>query len=169
MNALHYAFRASSREDNRLLLTLQVLAWMNLFRKCIIQGKHLVTPTDITALTGPEPLEKPEAVIDQILAMRTDKPHEASQLAFAFAHRHRPELLLSAARRLLPVKSSGNPHDIKYPDSARGLAPVSTAFAQGPQVGGLRGGSDLTLARHSNCFMARSRAGSVADSLTKVS
>jgi hypothetical protein len=114
-NALHYAFRASSRKDTRLLLTLQAVAWMDLFRKCIIKGKHLVTPMDITALTGPEPPDKPEAVIDQILATRTDTPHEAGQLAFAFAHRHRPELLLSAARRLLPMKSSGDPHDIKYP------------------------------------------------------
>src|SRR5262249_27323300 len=114
-NALHYAFRASSREDTRLLLTLQAVAWMDLFRKCIIKGKHLVPPTDITALTGPKPPDKPEAVIDQILATRTDKPHEAGRLAFAFAQRHRPELLLSAARRLLPVKSSGDPHDIKYP------------------------------------------------------
>ena len=114
-NALHYAFRASSREDTWLLLTLQAVAWMDLFRKCIIQEKHLVTPTDITALTGPEPPDKPEAVIDQILAMRTDKPHEAGRLAFAFPNRHRPELLLSAARWLLPVKSSGDPHDIKYP------------------------------------------------------
>jgi hypothetical protein len=114
-NALRYAFRASSREDTRLLLTLQAVAWMDLFRKRIIQGKHLVTPTDITALTGSEPPDKPEAVIDQVLATRTDKPHEAGRLAFAFAHRHRPDLLLSAARRLLPVKSSGDPHDIKYP------------------------------------------------------
>ena len=113
-NALHYAFRASSQEDTRLLLTLQAVAWMDLFRKCIIKGKHLVAPTDITALTGPEPPDKPDAAVDEILATRTAKPHEAVRLAFAFAHRHRPELLLSAARRLLPVKSSGDPHDIKY-------------------------------------------------------
>jgi hypothetical protein len=114
-NALHYAFRASSQEDTRLLLTLQSVAWMDLFRKCIIEGKHLVTSTDITALTGPEPPDKPGTAIDEILATRTAKPQEAVRLAFAFAHRHRPELLLSAARRLLPVKSSGDPHDIKYP------------------------------------------------------
>jgi hypothetical protein len=114
-NALHYAFRASSQDDTRLLLTLQAVAWMDLYRKGIIRGKHLVAPVDITALTGPVLPDKPEAVIDQILATRTDKPHEAGRLAFAFAHRHHPELLLSAARRLLPVKSSGDPHDIKYP------------------------------------------------------
>jgi hypothetical protein len=36
-------------------------------------------------------------------------------MAFAFAQRHRPELLLRAASRLMPVKSSGDPHDIKFP------------------------------------------------------
>lgn len=114
-NALHYAFRASFREDTRLLLTLQAVAWMDLFRKCIIKGRHLVAATDITALTGPEPPDKPAAAVDEILATRTAKPHEAVRLTFAFAHRYPPELLVSAARRLLPVKSSGDPHDIKYP------------------------------------------------------
>src|SRR5262249_44676441 len=79
------------------------------------QGKHLVDPTDITALTGLPLPDKPEAAIDEILATRTAKPHEAGRLAFAFAHRHRPEPLLRAARRLISVKSSGDPHDIKFP------------------------------------------------------
>jgi len=77
---------------------------MDLFRKCIIKGKHKIAPTDTTALTGPEPPDKPGAAIDEILATRTSKTHEAVRLAFAFAYRHRPELLLSAARRLLAVK-----------------------------------------------------------------
>jgi hypothetical protein len=114
-NALHYAFRASSREDTRLLLTLQAVAWMDLFRKCVVKGNHLVALTDITALTGPQPPDKPDAAVDEILATRTTKPHEAGHLAFAFAHRHHPELLLRPARRLLPRKSSGDPHDIKFP------------------------------------------------------
>jgi hypothetical protein len=114
-NALHYAFRASSRKDTRLLLTLQAVAWMGLFRECIVKGKHLVAPTDITALTGPEPPDKPDAAVDEILATRTAKPHEAGRLAFAFAQRHRPELLLRPAQRLLTRKSSVDPHDIKFP------------------------------------------------------
>jgi hypothetical protein len=114
-NALHYAFRASGRDDTRLLLTLQAVAWMDLFRKEIIKGEHLVAPVDITVLTGPELPDNPESVVNEILATRTAKPHEAGRLAFAFAQRHRPELLLRAARPLLPVKSSGDPHDIKFP------------------------------------------------------
>jgi hypothetical protein len=114
-NALHYAFRASDKEDTRLLLTLQAVAWLNLYRQGIIRGKCLVRPVDITALTGAELPERPEAAIDTILATRTAQPHEAARLAFAFAQRYRPEPLLRAARRLMPVKSSGDPHDIKFP------------------------------------------------------
>jgi hypothetical protein len=114
-NALHYAFRASGKEDTRLLLTLQAVSWMDLYRKGVIKGKCLVNPVDITALTGAKLPEQPEAAIDAILATRTAQPHEAARLTFAFAQRHRPEPLLRAARRLLPTKSSGDPHDIKFP------------------------------------------------------
>jgi hypothetical protein len=114
-NALHFAFRTSGKDDTRLLLTLQAVAWMDLYRRGILKGKHLTDLTDITALTGPEAPQKPEVAIDEILSTRTEKPREAGRLAFAFARRHRVEPLLAAARRLLPVKSSGDPHDIKFP------------------------------------------------------
>ena len=91
------------------MLTLQAVAWLNLYRQGIIRGKCLVRPVDITALTGAELPERPEAAIDTILATRTAQPHEAARLAFAFAQRHRPEPLLRAANRLIPVKSSGDP------------------------------------------------------------
>src|SRR5262245_12493954 len=114
-NALHYAFRASGREDTRLLLTLQAVAWMDLFRKGVVRGKCLVRPVDITALTGAKLPEQPEAAIDAILSARTAQPHEAARMAFSFAQGHHPEPLLRSARRLLPTKSSGDPHDIKFP------------------------------------------------------
>jgi hypothetical protein len=114
-NALHYAFRASGTEDTRLLLTLQALAWLDLYRKEVIRGKCLVRPIDITGLTGAKLPQQPEAAIDAILATRTAQPQEAARLAFAFAQCRHPEPLLRAARRLMPVKSSGDPHDIKFP------------------------------------------------------
>jgi hypothetical protein len=112
-NALHYAFRASTLPDTRLLLALQALAWMDLYHQS--KKKDITRPTDITALTGARLPDKPAEAIDAILASRTDKPYEAGRLAFAFAQCHRPEPLLRAARRLLPTKSSGDPHDIKFP------------------------------------------------------
>jgi len=93
----------------------QALAWMPLYRGSITKSKHLVEGVDITAATGGALRGTPQAAIEEILATRTAKLREASQLAFAFAQRHSIEPLLQAARRLLPSKSSGNPHDIKFP------------------------------------------------------
>jgi hypothetical protein len=36
-------------------------------------------------------------------------------MAFAFARRHHPDTLLRSARRLIPRKCSGDPHDLKFP------------------------------------------------------
>ena len=116
-NALHYAFRASARRDTRLLLTLQALAWMHLFRDGITRANHIAEAVDVTALTGAEPsgAAAPEDAVAEILATRTGDGRRASRLAYAFALTQPVEPLLRAARRLLPTKSSGDPHDIKFP------------------------------------------------------
>ncbi len=126
-NALHYAFRASTLPDTRLLLALQAMAWMPLYRNLSIRKKLLTPEIDVTQLTGATLPETPEAAIDAVLATRTDKPHEAARLTFAFARRHPTEPLLRAARRLLLSKSSGDPHDIKFPvailEDVEGISP----------------------------------------------
>jgi hypothetical protein len=114
-NALHYGFRASTRPDTRLLLALQAMAWMPLYRNLSIKKKLLTPEIDVTRLRGDKVPEKPEAAIDAILATRSEKPHEAGRLAFAFAQQHQTEPLLRAARRLLAKKATGDPHDIKFP------------------------------------------------------
>lgn len=114
-NALHYAFRASSQAHTRLLVTLQALAWMDLFRRGIVDGKHLVEELDITQLEGPAVDGDPEAAIAAILAARTATPREASRMTFSFAQRHSTAELWSAATRLIPSKCSGDPHDLKFP------------------------------------------------------
>jgi hypothetical protein len=114
-NALHYAFRASTRTDTRLLLSLQGLAWMHLFRQGIVESNHLAEAVDITAPARIEPGGSPKEAIDAIMAARTARPREASGLAFAFAERYPMGPLLDAARPLLASKSSGDPHDIKFP------------------------------------------------------
>jgi hypothetical protein len=113
-NALHYAFRAAAVPETRLLLTLQALAWMDMYRKSRKKGL-LKDAGEITAFEGSELPDNPAAAIDVILTTRTAKPHEASRLAFAFAQRYPVGPLLNAARSLLPTKSSGDPHDIKFP------------------------------------------------------
>ncbi len=114
-NALHYAFRRSTRADTRLLLTLQAMSWMPLYRNLSIKKKLLISGIDLTGLSGDEIPDRPEAAIDAILATRTATPHQAGRLAFAFVQRHQVGPLLSAARRLVVRKSSGDPHDIKFP------------------------------------------------------
>jgi hypothetical protein len=113
-NALHYAFRASALQDTRLLLTLQALAWMHLYRESR-RNNLLPGVMDITNLVAPKLPDQPDAAVEEILATRTERPHRAALLAFALARHGRPETLLHAARRLLAVKSSGDPHDIKFP------------------------------------------------------
>jgi hypothetical protein len=115
-NALHYAFRTSTLPDTRLLLTLQALTWMHMYRQLIEKKKMLAGAMDITGLTGAELPETTQAAVDEILAIRTATPQNAARLAFALAKRAGgKEQLLQAARGLLPVKASGDPHDIKFP------------------------------------------------------
>jgi hypothetical protein len=113
-NALHYAFRASARQETRLLLTLQALAWMDLYRRGIVRAGHLAETVDITRLTGVPLPGRQEAAIEAVLAARTPRPQEASRLAFSFGQRHPAGPLLQAARSLLPTKCSGDPHDYKF-------------------------------------------------------
>ena len=114
-NALHYAFRASARRETRLLLTLQALAWMHLFRDGITRAGHLAEAVNVTGLTGAELPASPDDAVAEILATRTADPRRASRLAFAYAQTRPAGPLLQAARRLMPAKSSGDPHDIKFP------------------------------------------------------
>jgi hypothetical protein len=115
-NALHYAFRASSRADTRLLLTLQGLAWMHLYRRLIREKQLLDETIDITRLPGGKLPDSSQEAIDQVLATRTDEPHHAAGLALSLAERPAgKEQLLRAARALLARKASGDPHDIKFP------------------------------------------------------
>jgi hypothetical protein len=115
VNALHYAFRASGRPDTRLLLLMQGLAWLPLYRKLIIEKQLFIPAIDLTRLIAAELPATPESAIEAILASRTQQPHDAARLAFAFGQKHPPQPLLNAARRLLPMKSTGDPHDIKFP------------------------------------------------------
>jgi hypothetical protein len=115
-NALHFAYRTSTRPQTRLLLTLQALAWMHLYRQLLKKKQRLDEQLDITRLTGAELPESSQAAVDEILATRTAQPHRAARLAFALGQRPQgKERLLQAARALLPVKAGGDPHDIKFP------------------------------------------------------
>jgi hypothetical protein len=115
-NALHYAYRMSTLPDTRLLLTLQALSWMHLYRQLLQKKMELDETMDITRLTGAQLPETSQAAVAEILATRTAQPQRAARLALTLAERPGgKEQLLQAARGLLPLKASGDPHDIKYP------------------------------------------------------
>jgi len=115
-NALHFAFRMSARSDTRLLLTLQAVSWMSMYRQLLQKKQLLNEALDVTRLTGADIAESSPAVIDEILATRTTNAQRAARMAFALDPRPgATAALMSSARKLLTVKASGDPHDIKFP------------------------------------------------------
>src|SRR5262249_27219061 len=120
-NALHYAFQVSADPANRLLVLLQAVGWMCLYRGCVA-GEGLQEPKDLTKIAGADIPDDPETAVEEILSIHSvsshssPRPDEAASKAFTFAQRYPgSDLLRRAAGRLLPLKSSWNPHDIKFP------------------------------------------------------
>jgi hypothetical protein len=117
--ALHFAFRSSGEPANRLLLLLQAVGWMGLFRgrvaprfgTGILKAKETVL--DVTAAEVPD---RPAAAADEILAARSSEAYEAVRKAFAFARRFPDsDVVRRSAARLLPLKATADPHDVKFP------------------------------------------------------
>jgi hypothetical protein len=128
-NALHYAFQASGDPANRLLILLQAVSWMCLYRNAMIRKKWITEPKVITELVGAEIPARQEEAIEAILAHLTsgegNKPQadpfhqpwrqDGAQKAFAFARRFADPLpLIRAAYRLLPLKTGWDPHQVKF-------------------------------------------------------
>src|SRR5262249_50743410 len=130
-NALHYAFQASGEPANRLLILLQAVSWMCLYRNAMIRKKWITEPKMITELVAAEIPARQEEAIEAILAHLTfggaQKPksdsdqgkddfhqpwrQEGAQRVFAFAKRFADPLpLVRAANRLLPLKTGWDPH-----------------------------------------------------------
>lgn len=118
-NALHYAFQASATPETRLLILLQGVGWMCLHRGTVadsVRKGQIPELRELTGLTAAEVPAAPEAAAREILALRASHPYEAAAKALAFARRWPdPHVLLREAGRLLPLKSSWNPHELKFP------------------------------------------------------
>ena len=141
-NALHYAFQMSTRTSTRLLVLLQAVAWMILFRSNMAAKGWLREPKRITELQGEPIPDDPQAAAQQILrdasygpgGKPTENPipgwkgldfnnqpwrYHAAQRSFTFARRFpASRALIQAASRLLPVKADWDPHRIKFPVAA---------------------------------------------------
>ena len=119
-NALHYSFQVSAEPATRLLILLQALGWMCLYRRDTVQYSvrkgHLATARKLTDLAGEPVADSPEAASAEILSARRSDTERAVRMAFTFAQRF-PEshALRRQAGRLLPLKASWDPHDVKFP------------------------------------------------------
>jgi hypothetical protein len=117
--ALHYAFRASTGPEDRLVILLQAVAWMCLYRGAVadaLQKGEIKETRSVTELAGADLPPTEDAAAGEILEARRSHPEEAMRKAFEFALRHpRSDVLRRAAARLLPLKATWNPHEIKFP------------------------------------------------------
>lgn len=140
-NALHYAFQASGHNETRLLIMLQAIGWMCLYRAALVRKGWLREPKQINELAETKIPDRQDEAIEEILAHLSFGPgnptsdpvqgikgsefssqswrHEAASKVFAFAKRFsNPQPMLRAANRLLPLKADWDPHRIKFPIAA---------------------------------------------------
>jgi hypothetical protein len=118
-NALHFGFQSSGDPANRLLILLQAVSWMVMFRK-LVAGRPRDSVLDakqtILDLAPSNIPDRPEAAADEVLAARSERPAEAVRKGFAFGRRHPgSDALRRAGGRLLPLKASWDPHNLKFP------------------------------------------------------
>ena len=107
-NAMRYAFEVSGRPDNRLLLLLQGLSWM--------EGFQMFDSRAIMDLTSLEISDKSEEAAAEILGNGRPDRHEAARMAFRFAQKFPDsDVLFRAAARLLPAKAGRDVHNVKFP------------------------------------------------------
>ena len=141
-NALHYAFEVSARAGTRLLVLLQAIGWMVLFRSNMARKGWLREAKRITDLEADEIPTDPARAAELILRDTSfgpgGKPTEnaipgwkglefnnqpwrftAARRAFAFARQFPgSRVLFQQASRLLPLKADWDPHRIKFPVAA---------------------------------------------------
>jgi hypothetical protein len=107
-NALRYAFEVSGRPENRFLLLLQGLSWM--------EGFEMFDRRAITDLTSLEISDKSEEAAEEILGKGRPSRHDAARKAFGFAEKFPDsDVLFRAAARLIPAKAGRDVHSVKFP------------------------------------------------------
>jgi hypothetical protein len=105
---MRYGFEVSGRPENRLLLLLQGLSWM--------EGFEMFDPRAITDLAALEISDKSEAAAEEILGMGRPGRHDAARKAFGFAQKFPDsDALFRVAARLIPAKAGRDVHSVKFP------------------------------------------------------
>ncbi len=112
-NALHHAFRVSSRDHNRRLLLLQNAAFLVLFREAL-GGRGQVGTARIDQLEPLATAEKGPGAIEEIFADASrDRAHAARKTLTYLRESTDAVPLIHAARRLVFLKGD-DPHDYKF-------------------------------------------------------
>ncbi|MGQ0613945.1 MAG: hypothetical protein ACT4PV_09440 [Planctomycetaceae bacterium] len=107
-HAMRYAFEVSRLRENRLLLLLQGLNWMERYQ--------MFDQRTITDLTPMEIPEQSEAAAEELLGTVRPTRHVAASKAFRFAQKFPDsDLLFRTAARLLPAKAGRDVHSVKFP------------------------------------------------------
>ncbi|MFN0129255.1 MAG: hypothetical protein ACKV19_21510 [Verrucomicrobiales bacterium] len=107
-NAMRYAFEVSGSRENRLLILLQGLDWMERYQMFDSRTITDLTPAEIPATS--------EAAAEELLGKVRPSRHEAASKAFRFAQNFPDsDLLFRSAARLLPAKAGRDVHNVKFP------------------------------------------------------
>jgi hypothetical protein len=123
-NALHCAFRTHSDPEVRLYALLQAVAMTCSFI-AIPRADGLLNDFKITEITETEGPNSVEDAVDEIFSLLPPRRSQhafrdrsgqdrALRLTYAMAQEHSDQRFLQTARRLLCLKSTIDPHDVKF-------------------------------------------------------
>jgi hypothetical protein len=118
VNALHYGYQTTGNDETRRLLLLQAPAFLALFRKAMTGRGKLREDMHIDTLQKAEVKVTPEGVAEIMADVSKDRVLAARKtLALLESNEVKPEVLLTAARRLIFSKGSDS-HDYKFSSAA---------------------------------------------------
>ncbi|HLJ93566.1 MAG TPA: hypothetical protein VKU02_10295, partial [Gemmataceae bacterium] len=118
VNALHQGYQTIANDETRRLLLLQAPAFLTLFRKAMLGRGKLREEMHIDTLQKAEVKAGPEAIAEILADISKDRVLAARKtLALLENPAVRPEMLLTAARRLIFSKGNDS-HDYKFSSAA---------------------------------------------------
>lgn len=109
-NSLHYAFRASGRDETRLLMLLQACSWVALFREAVRSRDGLPDSPLIDKL---EPTTETPAVDAVFQDLRSNRLTAARRVLALGGNDHAAASFMDAARHLVFTKGNDS-HDYKF-------------------------------------------------------
>jgi hypothetical protein len=113
VNALHYAFQATTVEATRLNMLLQALGWVCQFHHAELARKEPRFDVDLVELESAELPSNPNEAVAAVFEAKS-KP-EAARLALAYGRKKLDADAFATAARSLVFSKGNEPHGYKYP------------------------------------------------------